>query len=215
MKLKQSVFVSYRRGIDDHAAGALARDLKEELGDDAVFLDVENLAENLGIDFHELLEQRVAQCTTFLAVIGRGWKEAMPRLESEDDWVRMETAVALNRKGLRVIPVLIGGEALPAPEDLPDALKTLVRRQFLTVRHTDWNHDLSKLLAVLQTGTDEQEVIKDDDTAPGTVGGIAKRLAIAGLAAIFVMGGAYFFREEIIHARCSMVDQPWEFAYCG
>jgi hypothetical protein len=54
------------------------------------------------------------------------------RLESREDFVRLEIATALERN-IRVIPVLIQGTSLPRSTDLPDDLKTLSRRNALEI----------------------------------------------------------------------------------
>ena len=45
---------------------------------------------------------------------------------TRNDFVRIEIAKALQR-GIRVIPVLVGGATLPHPSDLPDNLKAVMR----------------------------------------------------------------------------------------
>ncbi len=201
----QNIFVSYRRGADEYAAGALARDLKASFGDEAVFLDVDNLAKSLGVDFHDLLEERVAECTAFIAVIGPGWVEAMPRLGDDEDWVRIETATALAREGLRVVPVLVGGAQMPDRDALPGDLQELPRRQSLVIRHGDWAHDIGKLTRALEGQSG------DRDNHP-----VRPTKIIMALAGVAVVGAAtMFFWEDMINARCSMAAQPWEIAYCG
>ena len=62
-------------------------------------------------------------------------KDNRRRLDDPDDFVRIEIEAALKR-GVRVIPVLIDGAAMPRASDLPDSLKKLVRRQYVEVSHS-------------------------------------------------------------------------------
>ena len=67
-----NIFVSYRRGVDNSDARGLQREIEAALGADSVFLDVEDMAQKAGLDFHVLLERQIAQCSAFVAVIGQG-----------------------------------------------------------------------------------------------------------------------------------------------
>ncbi|NJN70569.1 MAG: hypothetical protein HC801_10025 [Nitrospira sp.] len=67
----------------------------------------------LGVDFRAYLDEPVAKCDVFLAVIGRDWMKAKgrkgkSRLEDPGDFVRIEIESALKRQ-IPVIPVLVGG----------------------------------------------------------------------------------------------------------
>ncbi len=62
--------------------------------------------------------------------------------------MRIEIAKALER-GIRVIPVLVGGATLPSPSDLPDNLRALCDRQAMEVRDTRFHDDAKELIAVL------------------------------------------------------------------
>ena len=193
-----NIFVSYRRGVDNSDARGLQREIEAALGADSVFLDVEDMAQKAGLDFHVLLERQIAQCSAFVAVIGQGWIDAMPRLHNDDDWVRAETRQALARKDIRVIPVLIDGAPFPGKDDLPEDLLPLLRRNALVLRHGDYRNDIKKIIANLQGRRRPPWVV------PAIAGGIA---------ACLILG--FTFREELIDARCKMSDQPWEISYCG
>jgi hypothetical protein len=53
----------------------------------------------------------------------------------------MEIRAALKRQ-IRVIPVLVDGALMPRSMDLPDDLKTLVRRNALQIRDTSFRRRL-------------------------------------------------------------------------
>lgn len=127
------IFISYRRGPDNNAAGRIYDRMRDEFGAEAVFMDVDAMPP--GIDFHEHLRRTVAKCDVFLAVIGEGWRNDAGRLASDDDFVRIEIEAALARANIPVIPVLVDGAGLPAREDLPPALWPLLRRSAVALSH--------------------------------------------------------------------------------
>ena len=118
------VFLSYRRDDVGGHAGRLSDALVDRLGRDQVFYDVTTIG--AGRDFTMAIDQALASSDATLAVIGPGWLRAAtadgsPRLFEPDDFVRRELARAL-ASGLPVVPVLVGGAALPAATELPDDL---------------------------------------------------------------------------------------------
>ena len=104
------VFLSYRREDSRHQAGRLYDQLVKQFGKGHVFKDVDSIP--LGLDFREILTERVADCDVFLAVIGDAWlsiagKSGTRRLDDPGDFVRIEIEAALGRN-IPVIPVLVG-----------------------------------------------------------------------------------------------------------
>jgi hypothetical protein len=101
------------------------------------------------------------QCESMVVVIGPRWatvegKHGGRRLFDSRDWVRHEVETALRRRDVQVLPVLVAGAEMPAPEDLPESLRTLpdlnaidlsdnLRRRRDDVRH---------LITTLAGGTD-------------------------------------------------------------
>jgi TIR domain len=128
------IFINYR-GSDQHWATELvyAR-MTEAFGVDAVFKA--GNAIRVGEVFPEVLRRQAAACPVMLACIGPGWLTAgpdggRPSLESPDDWVRSEIAIAL-RSGNHVVPLLIGNHdevAVPAADRLPEDIRPMVDRQ--------------------------------------------------------------------------------------
>ena len=145
------IFLSYRRRDVGGYAGRLRDALAARLGEKSVFQDVETIAP--GQDFTEAIRRALDDCDAVLAVIGPAWvgadKEGAPRLGQADDFVRLELATALTRD-LPVVPVLLGGAAMPAATDLPDDVKALAQRQAVVVRDESWRQDVDWLLRSLQ-----------------------------------------------------------------
>jgi hypothetical protein len=146
------IFISYRREDSAGHAGRLFDRIRARLGDDRVFMDITGI--EAGVDFIDAIEGAVGSCAVLLAIIGPKWltsadSAGRPRLTDPEDLIRVEICAALTRK-VRVIPVLIGGAALPRADQLPDEIKPLVRRQAIEVRDTRWGDDAAQLIDVLE-----------------------------------------------------------------
>jgi uncharacterized membrane protein HdeD (DUF308 family) len=146
------IFINYRRDDSSASAGRLYDRLAARFPKDQIFIDVDNL--DPGVDFVEVIEQSVGSCDVLIAVIGRRWlssseAEGSRRLDNPDDFVRIEIATALKRN-IRVIPVLVDGASMPRPSDLPDDLKSLLRRNAVEVTHTRFSVDSDRLIAAIE-----------------------------------------------------------------
>ena len=145
------VFISYRREDSDGFAGRIYDRLASRLGRENVFFDVDAIPPSL--DFVEVLSERVGECDALLAVIGKHWGSVVDsqnrrRLDDPNDFVRIEIEAALKRD-VPVIPVLVDGASMPHPEDLPDGLKKLTRRQAIEISHTRFDSDAGRLIEAL------------------------------------------------------------------
>jgi len=115
-------------------------------------LDVDNIQP--GQDFVSILHERLAATQAMLVVIDGSWlttadTSGRRRLDNPDDYVRMEVAAAL-RRGIVVIPVLVGSGALPSSDDLPEELRELPRIQAQSLRHESFGRDVDALIAGLR-----------------------------------------------------------------
>jgi hypothetical protein len=151
------IFINYRRGDDAGHTGRLFDRLQDVFPPEQLFLDVDNIAP--GLDFVRVLNERVAECDIVLAVIGKGWLDSRDaagnrRLEDTGDFVRIEITSALNQ-GKRVIPVLVGDAQMPHPEDLPEALRPLTRRNAVRLTHERFRADTQGLIKAIQQGLSE------------------------------------------------------------
>ena len=145
------VFLNYRRDDSRGHAGRLYDRLSQHFGHDNVFIDVGTIA--LGLDFVEVIQNAVGSCDVLLAVIGQRWltstdAQGHRRLDSPEDFVRLEILTALERQIL-VIPVLVDGAAMPRSTELPDVLQPLARRQALVVSN-QFHPDVDCLIATLE-----------------------------------------------------------------
>ena len=164
------VFISYRREDSGGFAGRIYDRLTNKLGRESVFFDVDNIAP--GLDFFEVLSERVGRCDALVAVIGTDWISSVDegnrrRLDDPDDFVRIEIEAALQR-GVRVIPVLVDGATMPRREDLPDSLKKLARRQGIEISHSRFDSDVERLtraLALLEEELRQREAAEAERAA--------------------------------------------------
>ncbi len=146
------IFISYRRDDSAGYAGRLYDRLASHFGADRVFMDVEGIEP--GLDFVVAIEEAVGSCRVLIAVIGDEWTTSTDaagrrRLDDPNDFIRLETGSALQR-GIRVVPVLVGGAVMPLAADLPDDLKALTRRQAIEINHKQWEASTGELIHTLE-----------------------------------------------------------------
>jgi WD40 repeat protein len=156
------IFINYRRGDDPGFTGRLFDRLQEVFEPECLFMDVDNIA--AGLDFVRVVEEQVAQCDVLLAVIGKAWIDAHDatgtrRLESPDDFVRIEIESAL-KQDKRVIPVLVGEAQMPRPEELPETIRPLARRNAVRLTHERFRADAQGLIKALQQALDDVEALR-------------------------------------------------------
>ncbi|HEV7691100.1 MAG TPA: TIR domain-containing protein [Hyphomonadaceae bacterium] len=197
------IFISYRREDSQYQADRLHAALKPHVADPRdIFIDVDNIP--VGVDFVDHLATQVAKCDVLLALIGPGWLSARDpktgerRLDSADDFVRIEIATALKR-GIRVAPVLFDGTPVPAAADLPEDLKLLSRRNGIEIRRASFNADADRMIRGLElaprgnspaaTPKRSAGAAASKPTKAGKAGGITGWL-IAGIALVAVAAGA-------------------------
>ena len=147
------IFVCYRRADSRGDAGRLADSLEERFSECQVFRDVESLVP--GDDYTHAIKSTIAGCAVLLAVIGPRWltlrgDDGARRLDAPDDFIRLEIASAFAH-GIKVIPVLVGGAQMPARDDLPQGLEPLALQQAIEISDTRWDHDIQRLVSVLET----------------------------------------------------------------
>lgn len=191
------IFISYRRGDSAAVAGRLYDRLAAAFGQDNVFKDVNNIP--AGANFKETVENAVINCDVLLVVIGQAWnviatRGGTPRLEHEDDFVRLEVTTGLSRDNVLVIPVLVNGAAMPT--DLPDKLEELRYRNAATVRNDpDFNRDTALLIDQINSSFHIEKPVQTPrvSRAPIFLGFIAV-LVLAALVALLVLpriGGGF------------------------
>jgi hypothetical protein len=190
------VFISYRREDSAAYAGRLFDILSAEFGADNTFMDVDDIKG--GDDFTTVIERKLGVSDALVAVIGEHWLSVTEpngggrRLDNPNDFVRIEIAKALQR-GIRVIPVLVGGAPLPHPSDLPDNLKKLCDRQAVEVRDTRFHEDAKDLVDVLHR------------TLHGTHANVKRFIPALLIFALVIVGALSW---QLLHRQKASADPP-------
>lgn len=146
------IFISYRHADSAADARSIFTELREHFGDERVFQDIRNLPK--GEDFKAALKAILDQTAIVVAVIGPTWltladEHGKRRLDRDDDLVRQELATALER-GIPIIPVLVGGAALPRQDELPEDISRLTSYLGTHVSHANFTSDISTLVQALE-----------------------------------------------------------------
>ena len=147
------ILISYRREDSADVTGRIYDRLIQQFGREAIFKDVDSIP--LGVDFRIYLDEQVAKCEVFLAVIGRDWMKKQgstgkTRLDDPRDFVRIEIESALKRQ-IPVVPVLVGGALIPPAERLPASIQDLSYRNGIAVRSDpDFHRDMNRLIEYLK-----------------------------------------------------------------
>ncbi len=142
------IFLSYRRGSTADITARIDERLRAHFGHDAVFRDIDDIP--LGEDFHVILQMGVASADLFVMIIGPEWATT-GNLASKQDFVHIELSAALDR-GIAIVPVLVRGAKMPREDDLPEALRPLLRRQALEVDSgVDFEHHVERLMRGIES----------------------------------------------------------------
>jgi hypothetical protein len=161
---KSTIILSYRREDSAGVTGRIFDRLTQEFGTDRVFMDIDSMP--AGVDFHDHLQEILADCGALLVVVGKTWRsqrKGQPaRIMDPDDWVRIEVETALER-GIPVVPLLIDGATLPARDQLPESLWPLLRRNALPVDSgRDFHAQMTRLVRDLRVQLDPVSPNNDD-----------------------------------------------------
>lgn len=146
------ILISYRREDSADVTGRIYDRLIQAFPQ-SVFRDVDSIP--LGVDFRTYLDEQVAKCEVFLAVIGRDWlrgkgRKGKSRLDDPGDFVQIEIESALKRE-IPVIPVLVQGAKIPEAQRLPSSIQDVSYRNGIVVRpDPDFHKDMNRLIAHLR-----------------------------------------------------------------
>ncbi len=145
--LPGTIFINYRKDDSSWNALALYNELQKYFDKEQIFKDFNTILP--GDDFVVSIDNALRKCDVLIVVIGKSWLEMKDatgkrRLDDADDFVRLEIATALSRN-IQVIPVLFDDVPMPRPENLPDDMKTLYRRQFVEIDSKRFDDDVRNL----------------------------------------------------------------------
>jgi hypothetical protein len=151
IRIRGKVFISYRREDSLAYARLLRQSLAPHIEQENLFMDLETIRD--GQDFVDVIEAAIDGCESLVVVIGQDWsgcadEQGRRRLDQADDFVRLEIGTAL-ALGKRVVPVLVGGAAMPGAEELPGDIALLWRRQARELSDSRWEYDVGELARAL------------------------------------------------------------------
>src|SRR5829696_454051 len=150
-RVRDRVFICYRREDTRFAAGRLADDLEDVFGTERVYRDVVSI--EAARPWAEQIQRAIARSAVVLVVIGSEWvtasKDGRRRLDDPDDTLSTEVATAL-RQDVPIIPVLIEDTRMPQPSELPDELKPLAGIQGRRLADADWSYHFQRLVEDLE-----------------------------------------------------------------
>jgi hypothetical protein len=149
---RRGIFLSYRRDDAGPYARSLQLQLSQRIPDTPIFMDLDSIEP--GLDFADVIEEKVNSCAVLVALIGRQWatladEDGARRLDNPDDYVRFEVKTALER-GVRVIPVLLDGARPLRQQELPAELHKLARLNAHKLSYDRYQDDADRLLDLIQ-----------------------------------------------------------------
>jgi hypothetical protein len=145
------VLISYVRGDSDRQCARLRDRLAKHLGDEAVFIDVADLAPE---SWREFVAQAVVAADVVLLVIGRRFLEVAgpdgrPAAFDETRVPAVELRSALEG-GVPVIPVLVEDARVPDVAEVPPWLTPVLERQSAELGDATFDKDVEGLLATIE-----------------------------------------------------------------
>jgi FHA domain/TIR domain len=162
------LFISYRREDASGESGRLYDHLIAHFGEQMVFRDIDTITP--GSDFVSRIEDAVGACQVVLVIIGRSWltitgPDGQRRLDNRTDFVRLELTSSL-QQGIRIIPVLVQDAEMPRPQDLPEPLQELSRRNAIELSDDRWGYDVRRLVAAIEKSVRPQRSRPTRDNPP-------------------------------------------------
>src|SRR5262245_5578235 len=164
MALMPTVFISYRREDSQDVTGRIYDRLEARFGARQVLKDVDSFQP--GADFRQEIDRLIASCDVLLAVIGPNWAgetnvPGQRRIESPEDFVRLELELAMSRD-IPIMPLLVSGANMPQPESLPADLAPVAYRNALLVRaDPDFRRDMDRVIKGIEVNAREYRQAQD------------------------------------------------------
>ena len=159
--IEYNIFISYRHGESDYAAGWLNESLKNMYN---VSFDAETIHKG---ELPDILYKRIKGCVDFIIIVARDtFERTLDPSDGREDWVRLEIAYALECKK-NIVPILINGTTWP--QNLPDDIKAITKKlgpdysvsyhdSFIKTLMNDYLE--SKRLETLKAGVSGTEFLK-------------------------------------------------------
>jgi protein kinase-like protein/TIR domain-containing protein len=143
------VFISYRNGDTEWAAGRVNDELTRQFGTDNVVMDVDR-----GVPGGQpTAAAAVSSCDAVIVLIGANWlgTRRERHLDRPDDHVRIEVEAALTL-GKRIVPILVEAAPMPRPDQLPTGMTPLARLTPIRLDHAGFRDSMRDLVRRIGTG---------------------------------------------------------------
>jgi hypothetical protein len=145
------IFISYRREDTAWCAGRLRDSLSRVFDPKTIFMDFDSIG--AGEKFKASIAKGLTDADVVLVLIGKRWLGADAetggrRIDDPNDFVRKEVSAALEQDK-QIMPVLVDSATLPAREELPEGMKSLLGRQAESLRYMDFQKDAGDLIKAL------------------------------------------------------------------
>jgi hypothetical protein len=150
---KPTVFVCYRRHDTSGYVRALREGLEASLGKSRVFVDIDSIPP--GVDFRETASEAIAKSDVVLVLIGPNWMQPRPGsqrspMHENTDPVRNELLAALEL-GRPIVPVLLGGAAMPKADQLPTDIAKFADINAFEITDRHYATDFDRLILRVNT----------------------------------------------------------------
>jgi FHA domain/TIR domain len=148
-KVRDKLFISYRRADTEQVAGRIFDFLSERYGADHVFFDTDAIPG--AVDFCKRIQSAINDSSSVLTVIGPNWSsrrrsslfQFLRRRPSKVDFVEVEIEEAI-RIRVPIIPILVMGALMPTAEMLAPSIRSIVKLNALSVRGgRDFHQDMN------------------------------------------------------------------------
>jgi TIR domain len=190
------IFLSYRKDDSSYVTSTVHVALARRFGTGRVFLDWSSMQP--GTIYPPAIRAALARSRVLVALVGRTWLLATDphgrrRVDNSRDWVRMEIRYAL-RNQIPVVPVVLDGARLPAPDELPDDIRGLALCQITKLGSRSLDADIAKLCGHLErivpelAATHPAQVTAADQA--GNTGGWVQNNTSSGPGAMYVNQGS-------------------------
>jgi hypothetical protein len=141
------IAISYRRTESD-ATGRIYDRLVQRYGEESIFRDIDTIP--FGADFRKAVDEALADVDALIAIVGPQWRgineDGSARITEENDLVRIEIETALKR-GIPLIPVLIGSAIMPKATELPESIRDFSFRNAATIDSgRNFNNDIERVM---------------------------------------------------------------------
>jgi hypothetical protein len=141
------IYMSYRRSVDGSAAAVIGKEISERISGRPLE------AEPADEDWLQKVNKDIRSSDVLLSVIGPDWlavtdARGRRRIDDPADLVRHELRAAAHLRKL-VIPVLVGGAALPSRDELPDDVAYLAGLKPIRVGLSSLKRDTRALLQAI------------------------------------------------------------------